>query len=92
MLKVYKSEVWDLVENFFLAFNISFIPRDHNQTSDSLDLVATYFKVPKQTQLRYPIELRYMPSIPDNIKHRRVFHDDQEIRKFLDLIGEFSLH
>ena len=26
----------------------------------------------------------------DNIKHWRVFHDDLEIKKFLELIGEFS--
>ena len=32
-----------------------------------------------------------MTSIPNNIKHWRVFHDDQEIRKFLDLTGEFSI-
>ena len=26
-LRTYKEEVWDLIDNFFLAFNISFIPR-----------------------------------------------------------------
>ena len=31
-----------------------------------------------------------MPSIPDRIKHQRVLHDNQEIRKFLELTGEFS--
>ena len=30
MLKVYRNEVWDLIDNFFLAFNNCFIPRDHN--------------------------------------------------------------
>ena len=29
-LKQYMNEVWDLVDNFFLAFNISFIPREEN--------------------------------------------------------------
>jgi ribonuclease HI len=29
-LKSYRNEVWDLVDNFFLAFNISFIPREEN--------------------------------------------------------------
>ena len=30
LLKVYRNEVWDLIDNFFTAFNIYFIPRDHN--------------------------------------------------------------
>jgi ribonuclease HI len=29
-LKKYRNEVWDLVDNFFLEFNISFIPREEN--------------------------------------------------------------
>ena len=78
------------MDNLLLAFNISFIPRDHNQTTASLALATVYFKVPKKTQLRYPIEVICIPSIPDNIKHWREFHDDQEIKKLLELTGEFS--
>ena len=68
----------------------SITPRDHNQTTNSLALAATYFKVPKVSYLKYPIELRYRPSVPDNIKHRKAFHDDLEINQFLELTGEFS--
>ena len=84
LLKFYRNEVWDLIDNFFTAFNISFIPRDHNQITDTLDLAATFFKVPQNTQLKYPIEVRHRPSIPDNIKHWRVFQDDLEIKRFLE--------
>ena len=63
LLKVYQNEVWDLIYNFLLDFNITYIPRDHNQTTDSLDSVATYFKVPKLTHLKYPIEVRYRSSV-----------------------------
>ena len=48
LLKVYRNEVWDMIDNLFVAFNISYIPRDHNQIADSLDLEATHFKIPKQ--------------------------------------------
>ena len=64
------------MDNFFLAFNITYIPRDHNQTIESLDLETTYFKVPKLTHLKHPIEVRYRPSVPYNIKHWKVFHGD----------------
>ena len=50
LLKVYRNEVWDLIDNFFTAFNIYFIPRDHNQTTDSLALATKFFKVPKNNQ------------------------------------------
>ena len=42
LLKVYHNEVWDLIGNFFLAFNITYILVDRNQTTYSLDLEATY--------------------------------------------------
>ena len=79
-----------MIENYFVAFNITYIPRDHNQTTDSLALAATHFRIPKTTQLRYPIEVRYRPSVPDNVKQWRVFEYDIEIKIFLELTHEFS--
>jgi ribonuclease HI len=35
-LRSYRNEVWDLVDGFFSAFNISFIPREDNTMVDSL--------------------------------------------------------
>ena len=49
LLKVYRNEVWDLIDNLFMTFNIYFIPRDHNQTTESLALATTFFKVPQNT-------------------------------------------
>ena len=40
-LKSYRNEVWDLIENFFSAFNISFIPREKNSLADSLAVSAS---------------------------------------------------
>ena len=71
-----------MIDNFFIEFNISYIPIDHNQNVDSLSLVATH--------LKYPIEVKYRPSVPDNIKQWRVFEDELEIKRFLELTGELS--
>ena len=90
LLKVYRNEVWDMIDNLFIAINISFIPRDHNKIVDSLALATTHFRIPKQTQLKYPIEVRYRPSVPDNIKQWMVFEDDLEIKRFLELTDDFS--
>ena len=59
-------------------------------TTVSLSLATTFFKFLQNTQLKYPIEVRNMPSIHDNIKYWIAFQDDLEIKKFLELIGEFS--
>ena len=61
LLKVYRNEVWNSVDNFLLSFNIAYIPRDYNQTIYSLALASAYFKVSKLTHLKYPIEVRYRP-------------------------------
>ena len=34
--------------------------------------------------------MRYRPSVPDDIKHWKVFHDDQELKEFLELTCEFA--
>ena len=79
-----------MIDNYFVAFNITYIPRDHNQTTDSLTLAATHFRIPKTTQVKYPIEVRYRPSVPDNVKQWKDFEDDIEIKIFLELTDEFS--
>ena len=79
-----------MIDNFFVAFNITYIARDHNQTANSLALATTHFMIPKTAQLKYPIEVRYRPSVPDNIKHWRVFEDDLEIKSLLEMNGDFS--
>ena len=39
------------------------------------------------------MEVKYRPSIPDNVKHWKVFEDDLEIKIFLETMDEFfSLH
>jgi ribonuclease HI len=89
-LKTYRNEVWDLIDNFFLAFNISFIPREENIVVDSSDVSASHFKIPLPPKLKYDVEVRYRPSVLDNIKHWRMFEDDLEIKIFLESIDEFS--
>jgi len=42
------------------------------------------FRPPPEPILEHEVEMRYMPSISDNIKHCQVFEDD------LELVEEFS--
>jgi ribonuclease HI len=89
-LRSYRNEVWDLIDSFFSAFNISFIPREENTVVDSLAASTSNFRVPLPPKLRYDVEVKYRPSIPDNVKHWKVFEDDLEIKRFLETVDEFS--
>jgi ribonuclease HI len=89
-LKNYRNEVWDLVDNSFLAFNISFIPREENAPADFLAFSASLFEVPALPTAQSDVEIRYRPAVPDNVRHWKVFEDDQEIEKFLQSIDDFS--
>jgi ribonuclease HI len=76
-LRTYRKEVWDLIDNFFLAFNISFIPREENTITDSLASSPIHFRIPPQPKLRYDVKVRYRPFVPNNIKYWKVFEQDQ---------------
>jgi ribonuclease HI len=89
-LRSYKNEVWDLIDNFFSAFNIYFVPREENTLVNSLAVSASLFRIPLPPKIKYDVEIRYRPSVPDNIKHWKVFEDDLEIKKFLQSVDEFS--
>jgi hypothetical protein len=82
--------VWDYFDNFFLEFNITFVHKNLNQHEDSLALAASNFKTTIFPNLKFEIEVRHRPSIPDNIKHWQFFRDDQQIQRFLDTIYDFS--
>ena len=40
------------------------------------------FRVPLPPKLKYDVEVKYRPSIPNNVKHWKVFEDDLEIKNF----------
>ena len=40
-------------------------------------------------KLKYVVELRCRPSMPDNVKYWKVFQDDCELKKFLEYLDEF---
>jgi hypothetical protein len=41
-------------------------------------------------KLKYDVEVKYRPYIPNNVKHWKVFEDDLEIKRFIEAVEEFS--
>ena len=42
-------------------------------------------------KLKYEVEVRFRPSIPDKVKHWKFFKYDQETRRFLEVVEEFDV-
>lgn len=89
-MKSYRNYAWDIVDNFFDAFNVTSIPREGNSEAYALETSGSTFKPPPVLKIKHEVKMRHRPLIPDNVKHWQVFEDDQHIRRFLELIEEFS--
>ena len=89
-LRTCRNEVWDIIDNFFVDFNISFVLGEDNAMVDSLVVSTKNFKIPLPPKIKYDVEVKYRPSIPKNVKHWKVFEDDLERKIFLDTVDEFS--
>ncbi|MDW3502933.1 hypothetical protein NQ272_27655, partial [Escherichia coli] len=78
------------LKDSFSSFCISYIPRVKNQLADSLAMSASMFIPPMPPRLTYEIQVKYRPSLPDNVKYWKVFEDDDEVNRFLQVIDELS--
>jgi ribonuclease HI len=88
-LKSYRDEVWKVRDSFSI-FEIYYIPRDMSHLVDSLVVSDSMFIPPMPPRLSYEIQVKYRPSLPDNIKYWKFFEDDDELNRFLQVVDEFS--
>ena len=72
-----------------MFFELSYIPRAMNHLGDSLVVSTSLFVPPLPPKLSYDIQVKYKPSLPDNVKFWKVFENDDEISKFLQVLDEF---
>ena len=89
-LRNYVQEFWDMIEQNFSTFNITHVKREENQLADSLAIAASTFKIPINLHSTYDVQVKHKPSVLDNIKHQHIFQDDQQIKKFLECVDDFS--
>ena len=87
-LKAYRDEVLDIIPSFS-EFKIAHVPRLMNEMADSLAVSACNFIPPLPPKLSYAIQVKYRPSLPDNVEFWKVFEDDAELTRFLNVIDEF---
>ena len=73
-----------------MFFELSYIPRAMNHLADSLAVSASLFVLPLPPKVNYDVQVKYRPSLPDNVKFWKVFENDDELSKFLQVVDEFS--
>ena len=61
-----------------------------NHLVDSLAVSASLFVPPLPPRLSYDIQFKYRPSLRDNVKFWKVFENDDELSKFLQVVDEVS--
>ena len=88
-LKAYRDEVLEAIKSF-AYFKITFVPRAMNELADSLAVSSCAFIPPLPHKISYKIQVKYRPSLPDNVKFWKVFEDDVELTRFLAVIDEFA--
>ena len=78
-LKNYQQEVRHLI-SFFKAFNISYVPRVHNASVDTLSNATIRLSPLKDV---FSIEIIYKPSMLNNVTKFCVFNDERQILHFM---------
>ena len=81
--------MWDMSGNYFIEHSVKLIPRYEDTMTDSLAIVDGKFKTPTTGKIKYKVDIVNKPSIPYNTKYWQVFEDDMQIKRFLELSGEF---
>ena len=81
-MKSYRNLVLDLMEGF-KECQYTVVPRGENSEVDSFAVSASLFQIPEHPKEHFQIEVRYIPSIQDNVDHWQVFEDDEQINRFI---------
>lgn len=88
-IRSYRNLVLDFSESF-KEYHLSVIPRKENGIVDALAVSTSLFKFPVYPNKKYNIEVKHIPTIPNNVDHWQVFDDDKQINRFMEMTREFG--
>ena len=57
-----------------------------NHLANSLTVSTSLFVPPLPPRLSYDIQVKYRPSLPDNVKFWKVFENDDELSNILHVV------
>ena len=88
-MRDYRNMVLDMLEGF-KEYQFFVIPRSQNTIVDAYAVGAGTFNIPIHPNKKYIIEVKHMPTIPDNVMYWKVFEDDEHIESFLTWSDDFE--
>ena len=75
-LSLLKKAALLLLEKF-AEHELLVIPREQNNNADSLATAVRSFKFSLEPSIKYEVEVRNRPAVPNNIENWKVFDDDK---------------
>ena len=67
-MRDYRNMVLDMLEGF-KEYQIFVILRSQNTIADTYAIADSTFKIPIHPNKKYIIEVKHIPTIPDNVKY-----------------------
>jgi hypothetical protein len=86
-MRAYRNLVLDFFENVS-EYNILVVPREHNLIAYDIYTFGSIFKIPIYPNNKYEIEVKNRPTILNNVKYWKVFENDKQIIRFLQMEEE----
>jgi hypothetical protein len=88
-LRAYRNVVLDALK-CFTEVDLQVIPRGHNILADGLATSVATCKIPFSSTCPYTVEVKYRPTVLDNIRYWQVFGKDDQIEDFLQCKNDFE--
>jgi len=88
-MRAYQNAVLDILK-LFSEHTLTCVPRIQNGVADALAKAASNLKIPMNSSNKFDIYVKHRPTVPDNQRCWQVFQDDEEIKDFLQIEGEFK--
>jgi len=88
-MRAYRNAVLDILK-LFSEHTLTCVPRIQNGVADALAKAASNLKIPMNSSNKFEIYVKHHPTVPDNQRCWQVFQDDEEIKDFLQVEGEFK--
>ena len=78
-----------MLGNFFTEHKFKVVPKLENQVADSLATTTGNFKILIYSKKKYKITVVHRTSIHDNSKYWKLFENDLQIKRVMELSYEF---
>ena len=88
-MRAYRNAVLDILK-MFLEYTLTAVPRAQNVIVDSLATTTSNLKILMNSNNKFEIHVKHLPTVLDNLRYWQVFWDDKEINTFVKNEGNYK--